>query len=185
MKTGLTTCPKSLGITLPIFTVDTINYVPWQIKADPNLLDLHYKSLKIPPDTKINKTIVNALDSLYKQLDLQLAETLDSANKKIDNIREVSTSTLKDIMIYSAFSLSVVNSIALIIVLRLLLRRPYRLRAPPLTEPPPPSASSHSPEPEPQRKSRSKKRKCNTCSRPIKQQELIPLQNLTKPAETQ
>ena len=44
MKTGLTPCPKSLGITLPIFTSDSITYNPWQIVADPQLTKLHHKS---------------------------------------------------------------------------------------------------------------------------------------------
>ena len=182
MKTGLTTCPKSLGITLPIFTSDSITYIPWQTVADPQLLELHYKSLKIPPNTKVNKTIINALDSLYKQLDLQLAETINTANKKINNIIEVSTSTLKEILLYVAFSLSVANSIILATWFYILACR----RRPPQT----PTSTQSILLPSPQQQPRPKqKQKCRTCRKPLKTPatppESIELEELKKDQNTQ
>ena len=41
VKTGLATCPERIGITLPIFSTNEIQYVPWQSAVDPNLLQLH------------------------------------------------------------------------------------------------------------------------------------------------
>ena len=106
MKTGLATCPERIRITLPIFSTNEIHYIPWQSAVDPNLPQLHYKSLKIPPPTNINKTIINALDNLYSQLDLELAIAIREANRKIDEIRETSISTLNDALAYAAFALS-------------------------------------------------------------------------------
>ena len=180
MKTGLTTCLEKLGITLPIFYTDQIKCIPWQTVTDPNLLELHQKSLKIPPQTKINKTIVTSLDQLYQHLDLQLANTINEANERINNIQEVSTTTLNDILLYIALSLSILNSVTIIICACC-----FNLRQKQTNPCPTPTDQEPLQDQQPlSTHSRKRKNKCHKCDLPLKKPnpELIPLQVLQSTA---
>ena len=77
-------CPQSLEITISLFQEHPFQYVPWE-----KYLDLHYKSLKIPPATVFNKTILKSLDRLYKTLDKKLSVQIEAAGENIDNIEEL------------------------------------------------------------------------------------------------
>ena len=60
---SLTTCPERLTVSLPLFYTDTVTYVRWDPKSDDlSSLQLHRKSLSVPPPVKINRSVMNDLD---------------------------------------------------------------------------------------------------------------------------
>ena len=126
MKTGLSQCPDRLEITVPLFAADTIQYVPWKPYLDPNLLELHYQSLAIPPPTTLNKTVRDALDQLYRTLDQKLTHQINKADHEIDSIQEVSETSLTEILTYVALGLSIMNTIAVLTIFCLL----YNIKLP-------------------------------------------------------
>ena len=67
MKTSLATCPETLTVSLLLFSTDTIMYVQWNPDSgDIVPLQLHLKSLSVPPPVMINHTMMNDLDELYE-----------------------------------------------------------------------------------------------------------------------
>ena len=95
----------------PLFDQDTITYVKWDSATDNNLLDLHYKSLKIPPPITINKTFTTELDEEIGWYDSQLTQRINQAKKEIDKIKETSFTTFQIILIYVAVTLFILNFI--------------------------------------------------------------------------
>ena len=73
---ALSTCPERLLVSLPMFTTNSVSYVKWKPNSsDQTNLQLHHKSLTIPPETKINHSIVEELDDTYQYYDSQLSAT--------------------------------------------------------------------------------------------------------------
>lgn len=54
MKSGLSTCPQRLEITLSMFQEEALHYIPWNMKDNINL-NLHYDSLQIPKNRLLSK----------------------------------------------------------------------------------------------------------------------------------
>ena len=74
LKTTLASYPESLSISLPLFSASTITYVHWNPASDDvSPLQLHHKSLAIPPSLTINKTAINDLDELYQFYEVNVA----------------------------------------------------------------------------------------------------------------
>ena len=103
-------------MSFPLFTKHTVRYVKWSSDADLNLLDLHHQSLKIPPPTYINKTIITSLDRDIADLDDQLTNTIRETNEEIRKIKETSLTTTDEVLIYLAVALSSFNFIMLLVI---------------------------------------------------------------------
>ena len=100
MKSRLSTCPKTLEITLPILKETTIKYIPWNLK-DTVSLKLHYDSLNIPKTTKIDHNITEQLNKLYDFYDYKLSNDINIANEQIDKIKEDNFTTRDRIIMYT------------------------------------------------------------------------------------
>ena len=123
MRTGLSKCPARLEITVPTFTGDNIQYVPWEQVTDTSTLDLQYKPMKIPSPSYFNKTLMAELDNVYNLLDQQLAKELREAKKRIEEIQEVTDTSFIEILTYVALGFSLYNTICIIIIIKLLCTR--------------------------------------------------------------
>ena len=83
LPTGFGTCPKYLTISLALFRRKTIKYVPWiPSHASNSTIQLHYKSLSIPPPLKFNKSVINALDKTFHRIDRDLAEKIKDHSQR-------------------------------------------------------------------------------------------------------
>ena len=125
---ALSACPERLLVSLPMFTTNSVSYVKWKPdSSDQTTLQLHHQSLTIPPETKINHSIVKELDDTYQYYDSQLSATRQKVDSLIDQISETAEDSLSVYLTYAALALSVSNSVAMIIackcVYRVLLRR--------------------------------------------------------------
>ena len=84
-------------MSLPIFREDSIVYIKWDpANNDMGTLQLHHKSLSIPPRITINRTGFNELDELFNFYDSQLSSTLDRADAMISQIEVTTEITLTD-----------------------------------------------------------------------------------------
>jgi len=91
MKTSLATCPKSLSVSLPLFSSDSIVYVPWDPSSnDMSPLQLHHESLTIPPPAVINRTVINEFDEMFEYYDSQLSSAIEKADDMVNQV-EVTT----------------------------------------------------------------------------------------------
>jgi len=110
MQTSLASCPKALNVSLPIFSEDSIVYVKWDpANDDMGTLQLHHKSLSIPPRVSLNRTAIHELDDLFNFYDSQLSSTLDKADAMISQIEVTTEITLTDYIAYVALGLSTIN----------------------------------------------------------------------------
>ena len=125
---ALSTCPEKLLVSLPMFTTNSVSYVKWKPdSSDQTTLQLHHQSLTIPPETKINHSIVKELDDTYQYYDSQLSAALQKVDSLVDQIYETAEDSLTVYLTYASLALSVLNSVAMIIawicVYRVLRRR--------------------------------------------------------------
>ena len=119
-ETGFGRCPETFTVHLPIVTSATVVYVPWLQYQDTSALQLHYKSLTIPPTMKFDQNNTAALDKTYQFLHNRLSQRLTDIKSNIDQITEASTSTLHDALTYAAFAMAFLNFAALSLVYYLL-----------------------------------------------------------------
>ena len=113
---ALSTCPERLLVSLPMFTTNSVSYVKWKPDlSDQTTLQLHHQSLTIPPETKINHSIVKELDDIYQCYDSQLSATLQKVDSLVDQINKTAEGSLSVYLTYAALALSVLNSVAMII----------------------------------------------------------------------
>ena len=114
---GFGTCPDQLTINLPIFRKKTVKYVPWTPSdLNNNTINLHYKSLQIPPPLQFNKTVINALDKTFNRLDGDLATKLKSIREDIKNLHEESSTPLALVIASMALCFSHLNLIIFIVL---------------------------------------------------------------------
>ena len=117
LPTGFGTCPAHLTMNLPIFRRNNIRYVPWTpTDYNNNTINLHYKSLNIPPPLELNKTVINALDKTFHRLDGHLADKLKTIRADVDNIHEVSNTPLAIAIASIALVFSAVNLLTFIVL---------------------------------------------------------------------
>ena len=164
MKTSLAMCPESLTVSLPLFSTETISYVPWNPDSDDiSPLMLHRESLSIPPPTVINRTIISYFDELFQTYDGQLSAALDKADGMISKITYTSETSLAEYFAYAACALSVVNLIIFCIafcgVYRIIRRLPTQKLCVPTnsTRIEVPLSQSH--------------RMCKHCDKPVRQEQ--------------
>ena len=124
---ALSTWAERLLVSLPMFTTNSVSYVKCKPdSSDQTILQLHHQSLTIPPETKINHSIVKELDNTYQHYDSQLSATLHKVDSLVDQINETAEDSLSVSLTYAALALSVLNSVSLIIpckcIYRVLLR---------------------------------------------------------------
>ena len=120
LETGFGTCPHHLTVNLPVFRRKFMRFVPWTPSDDnSSTIDLHYKSLDVPPPLKFNKTVINALDKTFNRLDGDLAKKLKQVRTDINHIHEVSVTPLGIIIGSIALGFSTINLIILITLCRL------------------------------------------------------------------
>ena len=113
---ALSTCPERLLVSLPMFTTTSVSYVQWKPdSSDLTTLQLHRQSLTIPPETKINHSIIKELDDTYRYYDSQLSATLQKVDNLVDQINETAEDSLSVYLTYGALALSILNSVAMII----------------------------------------------------------------------
>ena len=125
---ALSTCPERLLVSLPMFTTTSVSYVQWKPdSSDLTTLQLHCQSLTIPPETKINHSIVKEIDDTYRYYDSQLSSTLQKVDNLVEQINETAGDSLSVYLTYGALALSILNSVAMIIaykcIYRVVLRR--------------------------------------------------------------
>ena len=114
-RTGFGSCPDRISTHIPLFTDSTFRYVPWE-RDNYALLDLHYKSLNISPPLVLNKSTLQSLDKTYHLLDNQLDTQLATLQHDVANVRSTPhRRTLPDLCLYISFSLTIANTIALIV----------------------------------------------------------------------
>lgn len=123
MRSGLSTCPQRLEITLPIFQEQTLHYVPWNMKDNINL-KLHYDSLQIPKPIVMKHNITDQLNKLYDLYDQQLNNDIDNANKKINDVEEDNITTFYEIVTYTVAAITIFNTIMIIALIVILCRKP-------------------------------------------------------------
>ena len=112
MTTGLGRCPSSLTITVPIFTKQKFQYIPWRkVADDQSILHLHHQTLSIPPQTNLNHSVLEQLEETYRTLDGLLTTQLSQTNADIDKIHKTSQTSTTEIVAYSALGLSIFNLI--------------------------------------------------------------------------
>ena len=120
---ALSTCPERLLVSLPMFTTNSESYVKWKPdSSDQTTLQLHRQSLTIPPETKVNHSIVKELDHTYQYYDSQLSATLQKVDSLVDQINETAEDSLSVYLTYAALALSVLNSVAMIIACKCIYR---------------------------------------------------------------
>jgi hypothetical protein len=105
-----------MGITLPVFSKDSIRYVPWHANDD-HILNLHHDSLKTSPPVHINQTVVDELDEQYQLYDKRLTKEINTANDKIDKIKEQNLTTFTLMLLYVTAGLTLLNTILVILLL--------------------------------------------------------------------
>ena len=111
---ALLTCPERLLVSLPMFTTNSLSYAKWiPDSSDQTTLPLHQQSLTIPPETKINHSIVKELDDTYRYYDSQLSATRQKFDSLVDEINETTEDSLLVYLTYAALALSVSNSVAI------------------------------------------------------------------------
>ena len=88
---------------------------PW--KRDNHALpDLHFKSLNISPPLVLNNSTLQSLDKTYRILDDRLDSQLATLQHDVANVRFTPhRRTLPDLCPYVSFSLTIANTIALIV----------------------------------------------------------------------
>ena len=114
LTTGFGSCPSTITITFPIFRRKIIKYVPWTPMDNNATINLHYKSLNVPPPLKLNKTVLIALDRTFQRLDGDLAIKLQKVRQDINRIHEVNVTPTAIILASIAISLSLINVIVFI-----------------------------------------------------------------------
>ena len=99
---ALSTCPERL----PMFTTNSVSYVKWKpYSSDQTTLQLHRKSLTIPPETKINHSIVKELNDTYQYYDNQLSATRQRVDSLVYQINETAEDSLSVYLTYAALAL--------------------------------------------------------------------------------
>ena len=117
------TCPERLLVSLPMFTITSVSYVQRKPdSSDLTTLPLHHQSRTIPPETKINHSIIKELDDTYRYYDGQLSATLQKVDGLVDQINETAEDSLSVYLTYTALALSVSNSVAMIIACKCIYR---------------------------------------------------------------
>ncbi|KAK3731046.1 hypothetical protein QZH41_006947 [Actinostola sp. cb2023] len=116
LPTGFGTCPSVLTINLPIFRRKIIKFVPWTPNHYNATIDLHYKSLSIPPPLTVNKTVITALDKTFNRLNGHLATKLNKVQQDIKNIHEVTTTPIALVLGSIALCISIINFIIIVVI---------------------------------------------------------------------
>jgi hypothetical protein len=99
MRSGLSKCPKSMGIILQLFSTHSVRYIPWHAN-DNYVLKLHHESLKTLPPIHTNQTVIDELDKLYQLYDKRLTTEMKKASDKIDSIEEEDSTTMTLVILY-------------------------------------------------------------------------------------
>lgn len=86
-------CPSTLQISLPIFSGDSVLYVPYNPESDADILEPHYKSNNVLLPLTFNKSTIKSLDETYEKLVGQLAANLKEIRVRIDKIHAISDTT--------------------------------------------------------------------------------------------
>ena len=112
MKASITTCPKHLLASLPVFSTSAITYVQWDPSSeDLTPLQLHHESLAIPPPVKINHMLINDLDEKFQLYNNQLSAVRRKADSLIDQIEEMFDSSYVEYVAFTALALFTTNFI--------------------------------------------------------------------------
>lgn len=119
---GIGICPDTMDVTVPLFNLDHIRFVPWQPSADNSVWKLHYQSLNITKPFKIDKTTLKQLDDTYKLLDSRFSQQLNTVHTIINNIHDAAISSVNDICTYVALTFTALNMMILMFLLRKLCR---------------------------------------------------------------
>lgn len=114
-RTGFGSCPDSITTHIPLFTDLTFRYVPWE-RDNHALLNLHYKSLTISPQLVLNNSTLQSLDKTYRILDDKIDSQLTELQHDVAKVHLVPHGhTFSDICMYVSFSITLANTIALIV----------------------------------------------------------------------
>ena len=172
-QTGLGTCPDRITFHLPLFTTNSLRYIPWT-HANDNLLALHYKSLNFTPPLHFDNATLNSLEHTFRLLDGQLTNKLASIKHDISHLHTVTTSTLNDRLTYLALALTSLNTIIIGLLYCRIQRPPtrpfFRRKNPPKRTP---DESDHACELEPAlpltslSEAVSAVPSCSACSKPV------------------
>ena len=107
---GLGNCPDRVAFHIPIFTKTTLHYIPW-VNHDSNILEIHYRSLNLTPPLHFDNSTLKSLDNTYRLLDGRLTTQLTSLQHDISKIHTETTSSTHTWLLYSAFALTLLNTL--------------------------------------------------------------------------
>ena len=127
-QTGFGSCPDRITLHIPLFTTSSFRYVPWQ-NDQSTLLHLHYQSLNISPPVQFDNSTLQSLDKTYNLLNDQFKTQLATLKQDFSHIHLEQRTRVNDFFTYFAVSISLLNTICLIILFRCCLpRNPIRTR---------------------------------------------------------
>lgn len=116
LKTGFGQCPTTLQMSVPIFNKNTVKYIPWIVPSNQSTLNLHYRSLKIAPPLKFNKSIIKSLDETFSRIDGRLHRKVQSIQKDISSIKETSATSTALIIACIALAIALLSTIVVTII---------------------------------------------------------------------
>ena len=118
MVTGIGRCPDRLIVSVPFYTANSMQFVPWQT-AISNLttMSFNHPVFDIPPPTQLNKTVLSDLDSTMATLDGELSSTIWNANSQIDSLTTGTATVPSDYIAGVALGLSLLSCLAVTIIL--------------------------------------------------------------------
>lgn len=97
VATGISTCPDTMDVKVPLFNSEHIRIVPLQPSADNSVWkSLHYQSLNITKPLKTDNATLKQLDDTYQLLDSHLLQQLNAVNASINNIHDAAISSVND-----------------------------------------------------------------------------------------
>ena len=104
-------CTDVMYMNIPVFKKHQFQYFPWKPGTDKHVLNLHLDSLNIPPPLKLDNKTLTELNEVYNELDAQLYSQLETLDQQIRNIKESSSTTWDEILLYLAIVLASISLI--------------------------------------------------------------------------
>ena len=134
-STGLAECAQHLSFQFPVFDNNKFHFVPWQTVPLRNSSFLPEANFKIPPPLEIDNRTLQSLDETYNTLDQDFARRLQTLNKTINSVHEVSHASTFEILLYFSIALASGNFILAWLVYCVLSKRLSNIGCPRNTTP--------------------------------------------------
>lgn len=134
-STGLAECAPHLSFQFPVFHNNKFHFVSWQTLPLQNGSFLSDANFKIPRPSVIDNRTPQSLDDTYDTLDQDFTRRLQTLNKTINSVHEVSLSTSFEILLYFSFALARFNFLVGWLMYCVLSKRLSKCSCPRTTQP--------------------------------------------------